>query len=96
MPAERKTNILQFKKSLQSKSKLKPIRISETYLWQKYQHMLDTLRMRMGNVNKLNTENNALKKELEKISARKIQEKKHQYNWKIHNLNLNKKIKQNF
>ncbi len=29
--------------------------------------MLDTLRMRMGNVNKLNTENNALKKELEKI-----------------------------
>ncbi len=33
---------------------------------------------------------------LEIMNARKIQEKKHQDNWKIHNLNLNKKIKQNF
>jgi hypothetical protein len=37
--------------------------------------MLDTLRMRMGNVNKLNTENIALKKELETLSAIKIQKR---------------------
>jgi hypothetical protein len=41
--------------------------------------MLDTLRMRMGNVNKLNIGNIALKKELEKVSARPIQ-KKHEQN----------------
>ena len=43
-----------------------------------HKHMLDTLRIRMGNVNKLNNENTSLKKEIKKLTAKKIKEKKRQ------------------